>query len=106
MGEFSDDVFSCKDGVFAMDTPNKSNGLKLSHQTIRHTIPDCPSYLGSILRYSHNRRRAGFIDSSNVLNRNIFYNLPGYGRWNDEIGGDKNVSGAKRDKLCRITATG
>ena len=60
----------------------------------------------SILRYSHNRRRAGFIDSSNVLNRNIFYNLPGYGRWNDEIGGDKNVSGAKRDKLCRITATG
>ena len=58
------------------------------------------------LRDSHNRRRAGFIDSSNVLNRNIFYNLPGYGRWNDEIGGDKNVSGAKRDKLCRITATG
>jgi len=44
----SDDVFSDKDGAFVMITPNKFNGLKSSAQIIRHTSPDCSSYLARL----------------------------------------------------------
>jgi hypothetical protein len=40
--------FFDKVGVFMNSTLKRINSLNSSVQIIRHTSPDCPSYLGSI----------------------------------------------------------